>query len=81
VLENKYIILNQEKQIFQLFFLIKNKNQDIEVIEVEKIDFAEVKKRLEKGESVYITRKRKKKLESISVASEEMVEPWYFTHS
>jgi copper(I)-binding protein len=71
---------NDQNPVFQLFFLINNKNQDIKVIEVEKIDFPEVKKRLEKGESVFITRKRKGKLEPISVASEEMAEPLYFTH-
>ena len=71
---------NRENSVFQLFFLLNNENQDIEVVEVEEIDFTEVKNRLEKGESVFITRKRKQKLEPILVASEETVEPWYFTH-
>ena len=71
---------NRENSLFQLFFLLNNENQDIEVVEVEEIDFTEVKNRLEKGESVFITRKRKQKLEPILVASEETVEPWYFTH-
>ena len=80
MLKSKYIEANRENSVFQLFFLLNNVNQDIEVIEVKKIDFTEVKKRLEKEESVFITRKHKKKLEPISVASEEMAESWYFTH-
>jgi hypothetical protein len=71
---------NRENSVFQLFFLLNNENQDIEVVEVEEIDFTEVEKRLEKGESVFITRKRKQKSEPILVASEETVEPWYFAH-
>jgi len=66
---------NRENSLFQLFFLLNNENQDIEVVEVREIDFTEVKKRLEKGESVFITRKRKQKLEPILVASEETAEP------
>ena len=80
LLKSKHIEANRENSVFQLFFLLNNVNQDIKVIEVRKIDFTEVKKRLEKEESVFITRKRKKKLEPISVASEEMAESWYFTH-
>ena len=71
---------NEQNPAFQLFFLLNNENQDIEVVEVEKIDFTEVKKRLEKGESVFITRKRKQKLEPIFVANEETADPWYFNH-
>jgi len=81
LLKSKHVEANRENSVFQLFFLLNNGNQDMEVIEVWKIDFTEVKKRLEKGESIFITRKRKQKLEPISVASEEMVESWYFTHS
>ena len=71
---------NEQNLVFQLFFLINNENQHIEVVEAKEIDFTEVKKRLEKGESVFIARKRKQKSEPILVASEETVEPWYFTH-
>jgi len=80
-LKSNLIESKERNPVFQMFFLINNENQDIEVVEVRKIDFTEVKRRLEKGESVFITRKRKKKLESISVASKEMEEPWYFAHS
>jgi len=65
---------------FQLFFLLGNENRDVEVVERDKIDFAEVKKRLEKGESVFITHRRKKKSEQVLVASRETEDPWYFTH-
>lgn len=71
---------NEQNQVFQLFFLLNNRNQDIEIVEVRKIDFTEVKKRLEEGKSVFITRKRKQKLEPILVANEETPDPWYFTH-
>jgi hypothetical protein len=80
LLKSKHIESNRENSVFQLFFLLNNENQDIEVVEVEEIDFTEVEKRLEKGESVFITRKRKQKSEPILVAGEETVEPWYFTH-
>ena len=53
---------NEQNLVFQLFFLINNENQYIEVVETKEIDFTEVKKRLEKGESVFIARKRKQKI-------------------
>jgi len=80
VLKSNPIESNRENLVFQLFFFINNENQDIKVVEVEEIDFTEVKKRLEKGESVFITRKRKQKLEPISVATEETADRWYFNH-
>jgi hypothetical protein len=81
LLKSNHIESNLENSVFQLFFLLNNENQDIEVVEAEEIDFTEVKKRLEKGESVFITRKRKQKSEPILVASEELVDdPWFFTH-
>ena len=58
----------EEKLLFQLFFLKNDEHQGIEVVEVEKIDFTEVKKHIELGESVFITRKRKKKLDASLVA-------------
>ena len=75
VLKINPVEANRENSLFQLFFLLNNENQDIEVVEVEEIDFTEVKKRLEKGESVFITRKRKQKAEPTSVASEESEDP------
>jgi len=69
---------NEEKPLFQLFFL---KNDEDQSVEVEEIDFTEVKKRLERGESVFITRKRKQKLDLSQIASEDVIEPWYFSTS
>jgi len=70
----------EEKLLFQLFFLKNDEHQDIEVVEVEKIDFTEVIKRIEQEESVFIKRKPKQKLNPYLIASEEATEPWYFTH-
>jgi hypothetical protein len=75
LLKSNHIESNLENSVFQLFFLLNNENQDIEVVEAEEIDFTEVKKRLEKGESVFITRKRKQEAEPISLASEESKDP------
>ena len=72
--------VDEEKSRFQLFFLKDDEDQSVEVEEVEEIDFRKVKGRLEKGESVFITRKRKQKLKAKLVAREELEEPWYFTH-
>jgi len=71
---------NEEKPLFQLFFLKNNEEQSIEVVEVEEIDFTEVKKRLERGESVFITLKRKQELDLSQVARGDTMGPWYFSH-
>jgi len=71
---------NEENPLFQLFFLKNDEDQSIEVFEVEEIDFTEVKKRLERGESVFITRKRKQELDLSQIANEDAIEPWYFFH-
>jgi hypothetical protein len=71
---------NGEKLLFQLFFLKDDEDQNVEVKEVEEIDFRGVKERLEQGESVFITYKRKQKLNSNLIVSEEETEPWYFIH-
>ncbi|NIU38918.1 hypothetical protein GWN65_02800, partial [Candidatus Bathyarchaeota archaeon] len=68
----------EEKLLFQLFFLKNDEHQGIEVVEVEKIDFTEVIKRIVQEESVFITRRRKQKLNPYLIASEEATEPWYF---
>ena len=72
------IVVNEEKPLFQLFFLKDDEDQSVEVEEVEEIDFKEVKKRLKQGESVFIRRKRKQKLNTSLVAKEDAAEPWYF---
>jgi len=72
--------IDEGKPLFQLFFLRDNEDQSVEVEEVEEIDFREVKKHLENGESVFITLKRKEKSEKSLVKEEGVAEAWYFTH-
>jgi hypothetical protein len=69
----------EEDPLFQLFFLKDDQDQSVEVEEVEEIDFTEVKKRIERGESVFITRKREEKLDASMVAEENVTELWYFS--
>jgi len=47
---------------YEILFLQNTKDQDVEVHEVNKIDFPSIKKRLELGESVFITSKSSQKL-------------------
>jgi len=72
--------IDEEKPLFQLFFLRNNEDQSVEVEEVEEIDFRKVKERLEEGESVFIAPKRKEKVETSLVEWENAAETWYFTH-
>ena len=74
------IKVNEEKQLFQLFFLKDDEDQSVEIEEVEEIDFREIKNRLKQGESVFITRKRKQKFNTTLVAKEGATDTWYFTH-
>jgi len=80
VLKSNLIKVKEEDPLFQLFFLKNDEDQSIEVLEVEEIDFTEVKKRLDQGESVFITRKRKQKQNPSQTVGEEVIEPWYFSH-
>ena len=75
----KVIEVSEEKPMFQLFFL-KDEDQSVEVVEVEEIDFREVERRLKQGESVFVTCKRKQKLNTSLVAAEDAAEPGYFSH-
>ncbi len=75
----KVVEINKEKPMFQLFFLKEDEDGSVEVEEVEEIDFREVERRLKQGESVFITRKRKQKLNMSLVAREDAAEPWYFS--
>ena len=71
------VIENKKKEApFQMFFLKNDKNQSVEVAEVDEIDFEEVKSRLEKGEFVDITRKREQKSDINFIADELVKEPW-----
>ena len=46
---------------FQMFFLKNDENQTVESIESNEIDFKEVKRHLENGESACITQKKEQK--------------------
>jgi len=72
--------VDEEKPLFQLFFLKDDEDRSVEVEEVEEINFEEVKKRLEHGESVFITRKGKQRLNTTLVAKKDEAEHWYFSH-
>jgi hypothetical protein len=75
----KVIQVDEERPVFQLFFLKDNESQSVEIVEIEEIDFRGVKERLEQGESVFITLKRKEKVETRLVKEEALAEPLYFT--
>lgn len=77
VLKN-IVEVNEEKPLFRLFFLKNSEYQSVEVVEVEDIDFREIKKHLEQGESVFISHKRQQKL-NLS-ARKDAAEPWFFSH-
>lgn len=79
LISRNFVEIDEEKPLFQLFFLRNNENQSVEVEEVKEIDFRKVKEHLEKGESVFITLKRKEKVETRLVKGEDAAEPWYFT--
>jgi hypothetical protein len=78
----KTVIENKKKQTpFQMFFLKNDQNEAIEVIEGNKIDFEEVKKRLERGEAVFITTKKGQKSDVNFIAYKQVKEPWYLIRS
>ncbi len=80
LISRNFAEINGEKSLFQVSFLKNNKRQSFEVEEVEDIDLGKVKEHLERGESVFITLKRKEKLKPRLVKGEATEEPWYFTH-
>lgn len=65
-----------DKAIFRIFFLGKE-NEEVEVMEVAKIDFEDVKRRLENGESVFISDIRGSKKESRLESNYER-KTWFF---
>lgn len=70
---------NKEKP-FQMFFLKNDQNETVETTEVDEIEFEYVKRRLERGESVFITHKPEHKPNMRFIAYEPITEPWYFIH-
>jgi hypothetical protein len=78
----KTVIEKKKKETpFQLFFLKNDENQNVEVIELDEINFEEVKSHLERGESVFITHKREQTSEMNFIAYERAKEPWYLLRS
>ena len=63
---------------FQLFFLKNDETQNVEVVELNEIDFEEVKSHIEIGESVFITRKQKQKPNMNFIAYNIIKEPGTF---
>ena len=49
---------------YEVLFLRNDRDQNVEVHEVKKVDFLAVKERLERGESVFITSKTSQKVMS-----------------
>jgi hypothetical protein len=79
---SKTVIENKKKEDpFQLFFLKNDATQNVEVVELNEINFEELKSRLEKGESIFITRKQEQKSDMKFIAYEVVKEPWYFIRS
>ncbi|MGD8505819.1 MAG: hypothetical protein PVF15_04055 [Candidatus Bathyarchaeota archaeon] len=70
--------VDEEEPLFQMFFLKDDVGQNVEVVEVKKIDFKEVERRLGKRESVFITRKHNQRLNTTLVAEETVTELWHF---
>lgn len=64
---------------FRLFF-VGNEDYDVEVVEVDEIDFDDVKRRLEGGESIFMSgiQRREKKPNLFGLVQYE--ESWYFSH-
>lgn len=69
----KVVKAGKEKLLFQLFFLKNDENKSVEVVEVEEIDFAEVKRHIDRGESVFITPKRGQESNLNVIGNEEAV--------
>jgi len=76
------VIKNKKKETpFQLFFLKNDATQNVEVTELTEINFEEVKSRLEKGESIFITRKQTQNSDMNFIAYDRAKEPWYLLRS
>jgi hypothetical protein len=80
VVSRNFAEIDGEKSLFQVSFLRNSERQSFEVEEVEDIDLGKVKEHLERGESVFITLKRKEKFKPRLVRGEAKEEPWYFAH-
>ena len=50
-------VVSENKLLFRLFFLVDDEDRTVYVEEAEEVDFEKVRKRLEGGEEVFITRR------------------------
>ena len=76
------IMENKKKEThLQLFFLKNDETQNVEVVRVGEVDLEEVKSRLEKGESIFISRKQEQKSDMNLIAYEIAKEPGYLLRS
>jgi hypothetical protein len=66
---------------FQMFFLKNDETQNVEVVEVNEIDLEEMKSHIERGESIFITRKQEQKPDMNFIAYALAKEPWYLIRS
>ncbi|MEM3459464.1 MAG: hypothetical protein QXW63_00030 [Candidatus Bathyarchaeia archaeon] len=64
-------------QGFKLLFL--NGNKSIHQVEVRRINFQDLMRHLQQGESILITPKLQKEF-SVTMMKREEQAPWYFTH-
>ncbi len=59
-------VVDKKKKPFRLFFLIDDEDQTVQIEEAEEVDFGMVKRRLERGEEVFITLKSGREIQSES---------------
>ena len=71
-----------EGQKLFVFFLYEDEEQSVHIEEVETVNFLEVIQHLNLGGSIFITPRRKPKINSGSEkqASGRPLKPWHFTH-
>jgi len=67
----QYHVPSENLRVFQVFFLTRDDNQSVEVVETEEIDFEEVIQRLNTGENVFIKSKHSESFGSIPRTEEE----------
>ncbi|MDQ1280852.1 MAG: hypothetical protein QG670_2115 [Thermoproteota archaeon] len=56
------LIVRSNTKLFQVLFLENNSRQNVYVNEVKEIDLEEIKKHLERGDSIFITSRKEQKL-------------------
>ncbi len=71
-------------KVFRLVFLKNDENCYVKVEEVEEIDLTKIIERLERGESIFISPRRKQessqKMLVKKFSKENATKSWYFTH-